>query len=117
MTWVLVFLGGGLGSLCRFGLSMLLNKQSAHFPWATLTANFLSIVLLGLFVFVASQKWLDNHLKIFLITGFCGGFSTFSTFSMETLQLLQTNVLLGLANVLISVVGGIGILWMLSMKF
>ncbi len=84
---ILVFVGGGLGCLCRYYLS--LAYTSTVFPVSTLTANVLSCAVLGLVVGLLSGN-LENHpVRLILLVGFCGGLSTFSTFSFETLQLLQ----------------------------
>jgi len=104
---LLVFIGGGIGSVARFGISKLFlsfwdNKLSA--TAATLTSNIAASAIL-IFVWVLiDQGKLPQNLKFFLLVGFCGGFSTFSTFSFETLQLLrQGNFALAVFNVVFSV--------------
>ena len=88
---VLVFLGGGLGSVVRYGIARALPAASG-FPWATFTANSLSGLVLGavLGVLMASPDQDGGRWRLLLVTGFCGGFSTFSTFSNEGLTLFQS---------------------------
>lgn len=88
MSYLWVFIGGGLGSLCRFGLSQWLNRPIAY-PYGTLLANGLSCILLGFLVGLVSRNLLPIEYRLLLITGFCGGFSTFSTFSNELVQLTK----------------------------
>jgi fluoride exporter len=84
-TLLLVFIGGGAGSILRFALSKWLN--SSLFPIGTLLANILASLFLG----YITGKMIEatNPMKALLIIGFCGGFSTFSTFSNESFQYLQ----------------------------
>ncbi len=84
-----VFLGGGLGSLLRYGIARWIAPYAPLFPYATLLANVLSCILLGYLAGLSLRGSLDEPSKLFLITGLCGGFSTFSTFSNETFGLLQ----------------------------
>lgn len=89
---LLVFLGGGLGSLIRYILGRwVATLHTHHFPLGTLTANILACFALGLMVGLAdTRQLLSPAAKIFWTIGFCGGFSTFSTFSAETLSLVQS---------------------------
>ena len=87
----LVLLGGGLGSISRYLLSFYITKNNvSNFPWATFIANSVGCLLIGLFFGYIQKNNLQNEtLKLLLITGFCGGFTTFSTFSLENIQFIQ----------------------------
>ena len=97
-SMLFVFIGGGLGSVLRFGLSKWINAlHSNNFPFGTLIVNILACFILGLVIGLADQKQLFSPVaRLFWIAGFCGGFSTFSTFSHETLELLQGGFTLSL---------------------
>lgn len=116
-AWLAIFLGGGLGSVARYGVSKatIFYLKSA-FPWGTLGANLLSCVVMGLALGLFSGKLDANPAwKAMLVIGFCGGFSTFSTFSFETLELMRNGQMgFAIANVGISIVACVGILWVLS---
>lgn len=87
MMYLYVFLGGGIGSLCRFGLSQVLPRIGHGFPWATLAANVLASAVLAVALLFYDTKDLPNSFKALVMIGFCGGFSTFSTFGMELFDL------------------------------
>ena len=90
MNFLFVALGGALGSVFRYFLSLVIPKV-AGFPWPTFVANVLGCLCIGIFSgFFLKCDSLSPNLKLFLVTGFCGGFTTFSTFASENLALLQS---------------------------
>lgn len=90
LKWLAIFIGGGLGSLLRFYLGLRLNVHADHFPIGTFLANIFSSFILGLLIAYSllHPDWKANY-RLFLMTGFCGGFSTFSTFSSEIVALMK----------------------------
>lgn len=88
-SWSLVFLGGGFGSICRYGLILLLQPWQPRFPWATLLANALACLALGALLGWQQHGLLSDQRRLLLATGFCGGFSTFSTFTADGWRLFQ----------------------------
>ena len=88
-SFLLVFIGGGLGSICRYGISCLFKGPAWDYPFATFIANALACILLGALVGISLKNEMNATTKLLLMTGFCGGFSTFSTFSLETFELIQ----------------------------
>jgi CrcB protein len=101
---LLVFAGGGLGSIARYGISKMYGNLQSIFPFATLTANFLSCVVFGFIIILGADKFSINPLvKLLIITGFCGGFSTYSSFTFETVQLFKNDSsLLAFSNILLN---------------
>ena len=87
---LLIFVGGGIGSLLRYGLSRWINNTIiSHFPFGTFIVNLIGCFFIGFFIFYTEryqehvQEW-----RLLLVTGLCGGVTTFSAFSMENVQLL-----------------------------
>ena len=88
MNIIFVALGGALGAVLRYLISLIPYKGS--FPILTLVTNLLGALIIGIVVGIAEEnKNMPENLILFLKTGFCGGFTTFSTFSLETLNLWQ----------------------------
>jgi len=93
MTTVWVALGGALGSVSRFWLAMTVAQRLEEiFPWGTLTVNVLGSFIIGFTMILTGpdgRLYVPADARIFVVVGFCGGFTTFSTFSLQTLQLLR----------------------------
>jgi fluoride exporter len=90
MQLILVFLGGGVGSVCRYAIGKALPPVGNGFPVGTLVVNLAGCVLVGLLFRFAPDMQGDTALRAALIVGFCGGFTTFSAFGLETASLLMT---------------------------
>ncbi|MCL9808760.1 fluoride efflux transporter CrcB [Flavobacterium luminosum] len=90
-TIIYIAIGGAIGSVLRYLTSIVVGKWST-FPYGTFLANILGCLAIGLFFgFFEKNTLLSKELKFFLITGLCGGYTTFSSFSYENVQLLQNN--------------------------
>lgn len=87
---LLVGIGGGIGSIFRFLVSLFVDRYfESFFPYATFIVNILGCFLIGLFIgFLNLEN--PQYARFLLITGFCGGFTTFSTFASENLTLIQS---------------------------
>ena len=85
-----VSIGAALGALLRWALGLKLNAVLEVIPFGTVAANLLAAYVIGLATaYFATTSNLSPEWKLLIITGFCGGLSTFSTFSMEIVTLLQ----------------------------
>ena len=105
MDFLYVFLGGGLGSVCRYGIARLLAHGQWQLPIATISANVVACLTLGIIMGLATRNAANENVLLFLAVGFCGGFSTFSTFSLENVQLWQAGAYWAvLANIALSVI-------------
>lgn len=83
-------LGGGLGALLRWWLGLTLNAYFPTIPPGTLAANLIGAYVVGMAVaFFATYSALAPEWRLLIITGFCGGLTTFSTFSAEVVTLMQ----------------------------
>jgi CrcB protein len=90
-NWLAIAVGGSLGCWLRYGQTQLVqNLFGRQFPSATMSINIMGSFLMG-FLFVATAERVDISpaLRLGILTGFLGGYTTFSTFSMETLLLVQ----------------------------
>ena len=90
MTWISIAIGGALGSISRYGIGLALARFES-FPFGTLAANALGSLIIGLAAGFWDSDQRKTPIALFIITGFCGGFTTFSTFSLETIELMQKN--------------------------
>jgi CrcB protein len=107
---LLVGLGGGAGSILRYLSGVYSNKIfPSDFPVGTFFVNILGCFILGLLIgLVEHRQMLNVNHRLLLITGFCGGFTTFSTFSAESLRLFESgHTLLGTVYIAASVLAGI----------
>jgi fluoride exporter len=112
MTWFYIFVGGGLGSLARYGTGQVANTfGSISLPLGTLISNLVACLVLVLTLIGLQEKiQFSNVFYPLLIVGFCGGYSTFSTFSNETAQLfVKGHYTIAILNLLVSLGAGIGI--------
>lgn len=81
---IIVFIGGGLGSIFRYFFSKYFNYETLAMPYGTLFSNVLACFLFGFFSgYLYSKLQLEPSTKLFILTGICGGLSTFSTFNYE----------------------------------
>ena len=106
---LLVALGGAIGSVCRYLLSGL---NVASWPWGTFIVNILGSLLIGFLLGLVSKGIVSPDMKLLLVTGFCGGFTTFSTFANESFGMMKAGDALQMAlYVGASVVIGILAVW------
>lgn len=106
---IIVGLGGFLGTVCRYLLSLLPISEKTSFPIITLTINILGAFLIGILAGLSSKKpGLSAEWMSFLRVGICGGFTTFSTFALETTNLFGTGkIWAGAVYILLSLIMGI----------
>lgn len=94
MNWIFILavaLGGALGSVTRYLVGIGAGRLfSTDFPWGTLIINITGSFVIGLFASLFAIRWnLPQAVRIFLIVGFCGGYTTFSTFSLDSFYLIE----------------------------
>lgn len=92
-TVVIIMIGGALGTLARYLLSVLALPISGSLPWGTILINIAGSFIIGFFgtLTLASGRFpLAEPVRLFVMVGFCGGFTTFSSFSLQTLDLLRS---------------------------
>jgi CrcB protein len=99
-------LAGAIGTLCRYGLSGLVQKSvSAPFPWGTFSVNAIGCFIFGfVWTLSAERMYISSDIRVFILTGFLGAFTTFSAFIFETDQLMESGQFLLVG---INILGGI----------
>ena len=113
--YLMVLLGGGVGSLVRYVLSTaIMTRTGGRFPFGTVLINITGSFLIGLLMTLLTERWNPHpNLRLLLVTGFLGGYTTFSSFEWETLSLVRdSGWWLGLVNVVGSVVLGYSAVWL-----
>jgi len=109
IKWIYLGAGGLGGTFLRYIMAKNINQWTGgQFPHGTLAVNLLGCFLVGVFAVLSERKMLlDDNTRLFLMVGFCGGFTTFSTFILETSNLITNGeTLRALINVLVSVLVG-----------
>jgi CrcB protein len=107
-TCLIVMIGGALGTLARYAISVMALPYSRDLPWGTITINIAGSFVIGFFgtLTLAHGRFpVSDNARLFVMVGLCGGFTTFSSFSLQTLDLLRSGALMraGL-NIALSVV-------------
>ena len=98
MKFLLIFLGGGLGSVFRYAISKYLNNLETPIPYGTLLVNVLGSFLIGIILGLSMKNnGISQNQTLFFAVGFCGGFTTFSTFAFENNTFLKNGDYLNFA--------------------
>ena len=106
--YLLVGVGSAFGGVLRYGLSQLFDERVGTFPWGILIVNLLGCFIMGV-AFVLLER---TPLKLLIMTGILGGFTTFSAFSLITLELFQRGRFdLAIGYVAASVIGCLLAVW------
>jgi CrcB protein len=105
---LIVMLGGAVGTLARYLISLAALPVSQSLPWGTIVINILGSFIIGLFgtlTLTHGRYPVSDNVRLFVMIGICGGFTTFSSFSLQTLDLLRNGAMVRAAiNVVASVV-------------
>ncbi|MCB1948257.1 fluoride efflux transporter CrcB [Nitrosomonas sp.] len=109
-TLAAIGMGGAFGAISRYGVNLAATHLIGHgFPWGTLTVNVAGSFVMGIMIALFAHFWQPPEaLRLFLVTGFLGGFTTFSTFSLDIVTLFERGefvsaFLYGSASVLLSI--------------
>lgn len=95
-AFIIVAMGSGLGGALRYGMQLVIQRiNPSVFPLGTLLVNITGCLLIGIFFSLAEKSHvISPEMKLLLITGFCGGFTTFSAFSIDNISLFNSGYLL-----------------------
>jgi CrcB protein len=109
-----IAIGSVTGGIARYIFALII--QSAGFPWATLFVNVTGSFIIGFYSTLSGpdgRLFASTRQRQFVMTGFCGGYTTFSTFSLETFKLLQTGMArIAFMNIAVSVVTWLVAVWL-----
>ena len=102
--FLLVFIGGGFGSATRYGTTLLAGKWfGTGFPWGTLAVNLTGCFLIGIMLGLAEKSNLvPPSTRLFFVTGFLGGLTTFSSYAMESVVAFRGSAYLALGNIAVN---------------
>ncbi|MFA5336212.1 MAG: fluoride efflux transporter CrcB [Candidatus Omnitrophota bacterium] len=104
-----LLIGGALGTVSRYAMSIIVYRAAgADFPYGTLAVNLTGCFLMGFLAAITEERFVfGSNIRVFLMIGFCGAFTTFSTFILETANLIKDGESSrALLNVLLSVIVG-----------
>ncbi len=95
--YLFIGLGGFLGSIARFGIaSFIQNKTESLFPYGTMVVNIAGCFIIGLLMTLFQERIIvSQNIRLFLIIGILGGFTTFSSFSYDTFAMMKSGNLFG----------------------
>jgi CrcB protein len=115
-SYVAVALGSAIGGVARYGCGLLAEALLGDaFPWGTIAINVVGSFIIGGFATLTGtdgRLLVRSETRAFVMTGFCGGYTTFSSFSLQTLMLLREgNGLAAGANVLLSMILCLAAVW------
>jgi CrcB protein len=110
LTFACVLVAGGVGAVARYSLQRALPEKGTGIPRAVLIVNMFGSLLAGATAGAMVDGKLDTAFGVIVITGLCGGLTTFSTFAVETMELFRVDAWKsGYLNILITFVGGVGL--------
>lgn len=114
LKFIMIFIGGGLGALSRFGLSKWVSQLGkGNFPFGTMSVNWIGCLLIGFFSAWFTGRLVSPEFRILILVGFLGAFTTFSTYSLDTVRLiLDKSYWTALWNFILS--NGVGMLLVFS---